>query len=129
MSLRKKDGNLKNIDTLIGASTTFNGNIESEGIIRIDGKINGEVKTSGGVYIGKNAKITGNIYSSNVYISGTVIGNVFSSGIVRIFSTAKLIGDIEVKSFISDEGAIFQGKCKMLDDESPDNGNKPEEMK
>jgi len=123
---KKKNGNLKNFDTLIGTNTTFIGNIESDGIIRIDGKVKGNIKAGSDVYVGSNAQINGNIHSSNVYISGTVNGNIYSSGIARLFSTAKLIGDIEVKSFVSDEGAIFQGKCKMLIEELPGNENKHE---
>jgi cytoskeletal protein CcmA (bactofilin family) len=113
----KKDNNSNpgSFDTLIGKGTIFDGNIESEGTIRVDGKVKGNLKISGDVYIGTEAVIKGNISGENVHISGKVEGNVASNGILRLLSTARLKGDIDVYGFVSDEGAVFQGKCHMIE--------------
>lgn len=114
----KKDTSMYEFDTLIGANTVFEGSIESQGTVRVDGKVKGDLKTSGDVIVGNTGLITGNIYAENVNLSGTVEGNVNSKGVLRILSTAKLYGDIFVKSFVTDEGAIFQGKCNMIESSS-----------
>jgi len=118
--LGKKDtGFREGIDTWIGTNTVFTGNIESEGTVRIDGKVKGDLKASGDVYVGENAVITGNITAGNVNLAGTVEGNMISKGVLKILSTAKLYGDIKVNSFIADEGALFQGKCNMTEEREP----------
>ncbi|MCX7842286.1 MAG: polymer-forming cytoskeletal protein [Clostridia bacterium] len=105
-------------DTLLGAKTVFEGNIESEGTVRVDGRIKGDLKVNGDVYIGTDAVITGSVYANNINLSGTVEGNIQARGLLRILSTARLFGDIQVHSFVADEGGVFQGKCSMLDTNS-----------
>lgn len=102
-------------DTLIGKNTTFHGNVESAGTIRIDGKVHGEIKVEGDVFIGKESEITGNIYANNIFLSGKVQGNIEAKGLLNATSTAKIFGDILVQSLITSEGSIFEGKCKMLE--------------
>ena len=79
------------------------------------GKVEGDVKASGDVYIEPTSSVTGNIYGSNVYISGYIKGNVLAKGILHLMTQAKLYGDIEVNSIVTDEGAIFQGNCRMIE--------------
>jgi len=103
------------MDTVLGEFTTFTGNIESEGSIKVLGKVEGDVKASGDVYIEQTSSVIGNIYGSNVYISGHIKGNVLAKGILHLMTQAKLYGDIEVNSIVTDEGAIFQGNCRMIE--------------
>lgn len=102
-------------DTLIGATSVFEGNLHSEGTIRVDGKVKGDLKINGDLFIGTNAVITGNISANNIHHSGTVEGNIQANGTLTILSTAKIFGDIKVRSFVADEGGVFQGNCSMID--------------
>lgn len=103
------------MDTILGEFTSFSGNIESEGSIKILGKIEGDVKASGDVYIEPTSSVIGNIYGSNVYIGGYIKGNVLAKGIIHLSAQAKLYGDIETNGIVTDEGAIFQGNCRMIE--------------
>jgi len=103
------------MDTVLGEFTSFTGNIESEGSVKVLGRVEGDIRASGDVYIEPTSTVNGNIYGSNVYISGTINGNVLSKGLLNLTSQAKLIGDIEVNSIVTDEGAIFQGTCRMIE--------------
>ncbi|HHY63698.1 MAG TPA: polymer-forming cytoskeletal protein [Clostridiaceae bacterium] len=103
------------MDTVLGEFTSFVGNIESEGSVKVLGRVEGDIKAGGDIYVEPTATVNGNIYGSNVYISGTIHGNVLSKGLLHLMSQARLIGDIEVNSIVTDEGAIFQGNCKMID--------------
>ena len=98
------------MDTVLGEFTTFSGNIESEGSIKVLGKVEGDVKASGDVYIEQTSSVTGNIYGSNVYISGHIKG-MFWQRILHLMTQAKLYGDIEVNSIVTDEGQ-FSGKLQ-----------------
>ena len=103
------------MDTVLGEFTSFTGNIESEGSIKILGKVEGDIKASGDIYIETTSSVTGNIYGSNVFISGYIKGNVLAKGILHLMSQSRLYGDVEVNGIVTDEGAIFQGNCRMID--------------
>ncbi|PQQ66685.1 bactofilin family protein [Acetivibrio saccincola] len=107
-------------DTLVGKNTIFQGNIETSGTIRIDGKVQGEIKADGDVYLGKSSEVTGNIYANNVFLSGKVEGNIEARGLLDASSTAVLYGDILVQNLITSEGSIFEGRCKMLEKQNSD---------
>jgi cytoskeletal protein CcmA (bactofilin family) len=112
---KKEFDGIEKFDTLIGAISVFEGNLQSEGTIRVDGKIKGDLKVNGDVFIGPQAIITGSIVANNVHHAGTVEGNIQANGILKILSSAKILGDIRVRSLVTDEGGILEGKCTMLD--------------
>ncbi|KGG80795.1 bactofilin family protein [Caloranaerobacter azorensis] len=109
----KKEAKLDKIDTLIGKNTKLEGKIECKGTIRLDGELIGDLSVEGDVIIGESGKINGNIICNNIFISGMVKGNIISKELLRLTNTAKLYGDIQVKTFIVDENAVFEGSCKM----------------
>jgi cytoskeletal protein CcmA (bactofilin family) len=102
-------------DTLVGANTEIKGDITSKGIVRIDGKVTGNISVQGDLFIGEASYIKGAVTASNIHIAGNLEGNVTSSGSLKLLPTSKLVGDIQVKSFICDEGSLFEGMCKMMD--------------
>lgn len=106
-------------DTLVGTNTELKGDVSSKGIVRIDGKVYGNVNVQGDLFIGEAAYIKGDISASNIHIGGTIEGNVISSGLLKLLSTARLYGDIQIKSFVCEEGSIFEGSCKMLEASAP----------
>ncbi|HHW00662.1 MAG TPA: polymer-forming cytoskeletal protein [Clostridiaceae bacterium] len=108
--LNKKN---KSFNTVIGADTIINGDIKSDGSLRIDGKITGNIEIQGDLFIGSSAVINGNITAHNIELSGMVVGNVHSENLMRMLSTAKLYGDMQVNALVADEGAFFKGKCSM----------------
>lgn len=104
------------VDTLIGANTNFDGIIHGEGTLRIDGKVTGELVVAGSIIVGTESTIKGNIQSDNAYIAGTVEGNIISNTQLHLAPTAKVLGDIIIKTVVVDEGAVFVGSCKLISD-------------
>ncbi|WP_432664113.1 polymer-forming cytoskeletal protein [Wukongibacter baidiensis] len=103
-------------DTLIGSNAAFDGSLKTSGLLRIDGIFNGDIEVDGDIVVGEDGKIIGNVKTSNIEICGLVEGNVIASNQLKISSSGRLFGDIEVSSFIVEEKAIFDGKCKMKND-------------
>ncbi len=112
----KKSINAEKIDTLIGKGTIFEGTINADGTVRLDGKVQGGLNITGNLIVGEEGAVKGNIKVENAFIAGVVEGNVIATSQLHITHTAKLIGDITVKNVIIDEGAIFVGNCKILTD-------------
>ena len=115
-------------NTLIGKNTTFDGNIKCEGAIRIDGIVTGNIKTNDDIFIGETAIIKGNLYGNTIYISGSVEGNIYSKSTIRIFSLGHIQGDIEALNIITDEGAVFNGKCSTLNSDDNQSETKLEKL-
>ncbi|QSZ27848.1 polymer-forming cytoskeletal protein [Aceticella autotrophica] len=109
--------NTDKIETIIGKNTNLEGNLKSQGTIRIDGNFNGKIDVDGNIIVGENSKIEADITTDNISISGEIKGNLIVKGQAQLTSTAKLFGDIEVQNIIIDDGAIFEGKCKMTNSE------------
>jgi len=113
--LRKKSSSSSiTFKTLIGEGTVLEGNIKCNGAVRIDGTVNGDINSESDIFIGEKAIIKGNLYGNSIYISGRVDGNIYSKSSIHLFSTACIEGDIEAFSIVTDEGAVFNGKCSIL---------------
>ena len=93
--------------------TLIEGNINSEGDVRIEGTVNGNIKVKGKVIIGNTGKVTGDINCSFCDISGTVSGKLTISNSLTLKSSASYTGEISTKKLIIEPGAVFNGSCKM----------------
>ena len=98
---------------LIGSGTKINGDITSQGDVRIDGHLTGNISTSGKFVLGPNGMVDGNINSNNADLSGEVKGKVSIHEILSLKSTAKINGDIVTGKLIIESGAVFNGTCNM----------------
>jgi len=112
----KKSISGEKVDTLIGKGTIFEGTVNAEGTIRLDGKVQGGLNITGNLIVGEEGAVKGNIQAENVFVAGVVEGNVVATSQLHITHTAKLVGDITVKNVIIDEGAVFIGNCKAITD-------------
>ena len=101
------------VDTIIGAGTLFVGEIHIKGTLRIDGRVEGKVISSGDVVVGETGALEAEVRGRSIKLAGTLKGNAFASGTLELASTGKLYGDIEVGKVVISDGAVFQGQCKM----------------
>jgi cytoskeletal protein CcmA (bactofilin family) len=101
------------IENVIGPTATFVGDLKCDGGVRIDGVFQGTLETMGNVIVGEAAKVVADIVGRNISISGAVKGNIKASGRLEILSTGLVWGDIQVESFLIDEGGVFSGKSQM----------------
>lgn len=122
---KKNTVNMDKIDTLVGQNTKLEGVINASGTIRFDGELIGDLHINGNVIIGESGKIKGNVSCDNIIISGNVEGNIFCKEQLRLTNTAHLYGNIEIKNFIVDESAVFEGSCKMKSDTKVEKKNIP----
>ena len=100
-------------ETVVGPSVKIQGDLNSEGNIKIEGQVSGKVKTSQSVFVIPGAKINADILAGNAVVGGEVQGNLKITGHLILQSTAKIIGDISCQIFRVEDGALFTGKCSM----------------
>jgi cytoskeletal protein CcmA (bactofilin family) len=100
-------------ETVVGPSVKIQGDLNSEGNIKIEGQVSGKVKTSQSVFVISGAKIAADVLAGNAIIGGEVQGNLKISGHLILQSTAKISGDISCQILRVEDGAMFSGKCTM----------------
>ena len=100
-------------ETVVGPSVKIQGDLNSEGNIKIEGQVTGKVKTSQSVYVNQGAKIAADMLAGNAVVGGEVQGNIKISGHLILQSTARITGDISCSILRVEDGAQFSGKCTM----------------
>ena len=104
------------VNSIVGEGTRFNGELDLNGLLRIDGDFTGSIKTTGKVLVGKNGRAECTINASTVVIGGAVKGNIYSSERVIVLSSGMILGNIYTPRLIVEEGVILDGECVIDDD-------------
>lgn len=105
------------IDTVIGCNTSLRGNLDIEGSVRVDGRLEGMICAQGDVTVGEKGNVTAEIRARTVEIAGLVQGNVIAAELV-LTATGQLCGDVKAEKLIIQEGARFEGTSTMLSSDS-----------
>ena len=102
------------IEVTIGPTANINGDLECDGIVKIEGVYQGSIKTVSNVIISEQARVDAHIEAQNVSVSGQVKGSVVAKGRLEILSTGKVWADVTVASFLLDDGGKLHGGLKMF---------------
>ena len=109
---------------VIAQGTKIVGDIESKGPFRIDGTIQGNIKTDGKVVVGKSGNIKGTLQAINVDIEGQFIGKLILKGTLSLKSSARIEGEVQVNKLAVEPGASFNATCSMGAVKALNNGEK-----
>ena len=97
----------------INEGTKIVGDITSKGFFRIDGTIDGNIKTPSKVVIGRTGVINGTLICENADIEGRIEGNLDVSGTLSLKSTALIKGEVVAGKLAVEPGATFNATCSM----------------
>tara|TARA_Y100000385_G_scaffold145352_1_gene150962 strand:- start:1143 stop:1571 length:429 start_codon:yes stop_codon:yes gene_type:complete len=93
--------------------TSITGDVNSEGSIRIDGKLDGSLFTKGKLVVGSNGVISGDVVCQKANIQGRIEGKIEVKEILVLKQSAIIQGDISTRKLVVEEGAIFDGRIEM----------------
>jgi len=96
-----------------GKDSLLKGKVNSEGIFRLDGKVEGEIYHSGTLIIGETAVIKGKVEATTLILNGSLEGDVTVRERMEIHESGKLFGTVFTPIFVIQDGGIFEGNCKM----------------
>lgn len=111
---RKKS---EKLESFIGINSTFKGEIDTKGTLRIDGNVDGNIKADW-VILGEKANLRGNITAGGIIVGGKVEGNLKAKEIIEIKSKGQVFGDISTNKLTIAEGGRLDGRSTMIKDES-----------
>lgn len=112
--LNDKEKGANKIETLIGEKCKVIGTLQGDGLIKIDGCIQGDVTWQDDIIIGVTSHCKSNVSCKNALISGTIEGNVICENTLQLEPNGKIKGDLTVRNLVIKEGGTFEGKCTML---------------
>ncbi len=110
-----------NAINLLGIGTEIHGDIHSNGDIRIDGSLSGNLKTKGKLVIGETGLVKGEIQCKNSDVEGNIEGKIIVSELLALKATSNIKGDIIARKLAIEPGAKFTGNCNMSSDTSISN--------
>ena len=99
--------------TLISAGTTLTGDLQSEGDLRIDGTIKGNVTSSSKVIIGATGLVEGLVTGLQADVAGKVAGNIEVKELLQLREQCVVEGNISAGKLQIEPTATFNGQCKM----------------
>jgi cytoskeletal protein CcmA (bactofilin family) len=109
--------NTEKMESFIGANSSFKGDIDVKGTLRIDGSMEGNVNADW-VVLGEKASLKGDVGARGIVIGGRVEGNLKAKELVEIKSKGQVYGEIFTNKLSIVEGGVFNGKSIMQGDES-----------
>lgn len=113
----------------IAQGTNIVGDLNSEGDFRIDGIIEGNVKTTGKVFVGKEGFVKGTIQGTDAYFEGKFSGKLSLSGTLTLKSSAFIEGEVVVGKLAVEPGATFNVTCAMKGTVKPMTNGEPTRQK
>ena len=99
----------------VGNGTTLTGEANFKGMLRVDGALSGRVASADGtLIISTNGRVDANVEVAVAQIYGTVNGDITATKRIEMGRTAKVTGNIQTPTLAIEQGAIFEGSCRMV---------------
>jgi cytoskeletal protein CcmA (bactofilin family) len=105
--------------SVIGAGLKITGDVESSGVIKVEGTVEGNIRGARQLLLGKGGTIRGDLHANEIVLAGTVVGTVTASDRVEIQGSSAVHGDIYTKSIVVLEGAVINGTVRMGEGAQP----------
>jgi len=111
-----KDGTLSGF---VGSGTSITGEATFKAMLRIDGRFSGKITSSSGtLVVGAGGQLDANVDVAVATIQGIVNGDIIASQRIELGRASKLSGNIQTPSLVIEQGAVFEGSCKMIQQSS-----------
>ena len=99
--------------SIVASGMTVVGDAESDGTIRIEGRVEGTLRAEKSVVVGRSGEVVGDIITQDAVISGRVSGNITAESRLELQSTCNVNGELRSRRVQLDEGAKFNGQMHM----------------
>jgi len=117
-NMSKRENGYSEDVSILSDGVNIEGKISSNGNVRIDGKVVGDVNVKGNLTLGSSSEVKGQINAKNMVVSGKVDGTLNIDDKLTLESSSKIKGDIIAKILVIEEGAKFDGKSSMTQSSS-----------
>ncbi len=102
--------------SIVGPGMTFIGDCETDGTIRVDGRLEGSIRAGRSVMVGPGGVVTGDVHARDATVAGTVNGTVVAESRLDLQETSRLDGEVFARTVRVGEGAVLNGAVHMGED-------------
>lgn len=99
--------------SIIGPGMLVVGDLDTDGTVRVEGEVEGDIRAGKAVVVGKEGKVEGNIRTQDAVLSGTVQGSLTAASRLEVQATARIEGDVHARRIHLEEGAVLNGTVQM----------------
>ncbi|HEX2868947.1 MAG TPA: polymer-forming cytoskeletal protein [Ignavibacteriales bacterium] len=114
---RTSGGSIEEV-SIISKGVNIEGTFVSQGSVRIDGTVNGDIFVTGNLTLGETSEVHGDVRAENLTLSGRVTGSVSVAEKLVLEAKSYLKGDLVARILVVEPGAFFDGKCTMDETET-----------
>ena len=111
--------------SLLSKEVKIEGDIQGNEDLQVDGQLKGSIKLAGDIFVGPTGTIEADVEAENIVVQGQITGNVLARKQLQIQSSGKLLGDCIAQTIDIKEGALFEGRSKMIKSSAAPAGTKP----
>jgi cytoskeletal protein CcmA (bactofilin family) len=108
-----KDSARGDLNGFLDAGSHINGELHFEDTFRVDGTLTGKVVSKGDLVVGEQGQVDGDVQVGRVFVSGVVRGSISAASRAEFTAGGKVYADVETPTLIVEEGAHFEGNCRM----------------
>lgn len=110
---RKEEGHpqISTTQSVFSKDLMVKGDVVCNGLLRIEGHVEGTVKGDGEVTVAEHSEVVGDVEGRKIIVLGAVRGNITARESVEVVASAEVNGDITTEKLSIEEGAVFNGKC------------------
>src|SRR6185295_4252401 len=99
--------------SIIHDRLTIRGELDTDGTVRVEGRVEGPVHRAGTLIVGKGGFVVGDVEAKDVVVAGQIQGNVHASGRIEIEAGASVLGEIRANLMVLREGATIHGQVSI----------------
>ena len=100
--------------TVIAEGITFTGALRGEGVVQVEGMVDGEFDLTGAVIVAESGMVRGPVTADVVRVAGRVVGDIHAREHMRLEPTGSVDGDIKTASLVVEDGGSLNGRCTTV---------------
>ena len=100
--------------TVIASGVTLTGNLRGEGVVQVEGVVEGEIELKGAMIVAATGRVKGPVTADVVQVAGHIEGGVLARDHMRLEKTGSLEGDVTTVSLVVEDGGRLNGRSSML---------------
>ncbi len=109
----KSSAKVTDFSTCIAEGSEIEGKFTFSGTVMLNGRLRGEIISNDSLVIGEKGVVNASIRAGIVQIAGELVGDVNASDRVELMENSRVYGDVNAPVVIINEGALFEGQCRM----------------
>lgn len=99
--------------SIVGPGMKITGDCQTEGTLRVEGRVEGTIRSSKAVVIGEGGEVVGDIHTQDAVVAGRVEGSIQADSRIELKESARIEGDVRCRRVKLEEGGFVDGRIEM----------------